>query len=98
MRTLIIATLSLAIALAPALGCDRIPSLASPLDDLLAGTTLPAVELERLAKLRREIARLADGGQMERAREIEEQAMRILGYRKLWLKCGEGTFAWAKLN
>jgi hypothetical protein len=96
MRTLMIATLSLAIALAPALGCDRIPSLGVPLDDLLARTALPAVERARLADLRGEIARLADDGQMERAREIEEQAMRILGYRKLWLKCGAGTFAWTK--
>jgi hypothetical protein len=96
MRTLVIVTLSLAIALAPARGCDRTPSLASRLDDLLARTTLSAVELARLAKLRSEIARLADGGQMKKAREIEEQAMRILGYRKLWLKCGDGTFAWAK--
>jgi hypothetical protein len=41
---------------------------------------------------------LAGAGKLEQAREIEEQAMRILGYRKAWLKCGEGTFAWIKLG
>jgi hypothetical protein len=98
MRRLVVATVSLALTLLPALACDRIPLLARPLDDLLKRTTLPAAELARLAELRREIAGLASAGKLEKAREVEERAMRILGYRKAWLKCGEGTFAWIRLD
>ena len=31
------------------------------------------------------------------ARKVEEQAMSILGYRKMWVACGPGTFVWMKL-
>lgn len=98
MRMLVVATVSLALTLLPALACDRIPSLAKPLDDLVKQATLPAAELARVAELRREIARLASADKLEQAREVEERAMRMLGYRKAWLKCGEGTFAWIRLD
>jgi hypothetical protein len=96
MRALVVVTVSLALTLVPALACDRIPSLAKPIDDLVKQVTLPAAELARVAELRSEIASLASAGKLEKARELEEQAMRILGYRKAWLKCGEGTFAWIR--
>jgi hypothetical protein len=98
MRTLMLAAVSVILTQAPALACTPIPPLAIPLDRVLERATLPAAELARVVELRREIAGLADAGKLEQAREIEEQAMRILGYRKAWLKCGEGTFTWIKLG
>ena len=34
---------------------------------------------------------------MDAAREVEEKAMLILGYRKAWTACGPGSFLWMKL-
>jgi hypothetical protein len=93
-----LAAVSLILTLAPALACSPVPPLAIPLDRVLERATLPAAALARVTDLRAQITALAGAGKLEQAREIEEQAMRILGYRKAWLKCGEGTFAWIKLG
>jgi hypothetical protein len=34
---------------------------------------------------------------MQEARAVEERAMKIIGYSKIWLHCGPGTFIWMKL-
>jgi hypothetical protein len=39
---------------------------------------------------------LAAAGKEEDARKAEEEAMRVLGFDKAWLKCGPGTFMWVK--
>jgi hypothetical protein len=40
------------------------------------------------------IQELSKDGKEGSARDVEEVAMRILGYKKLWLRCGIGTFNW----
>jgi hypothetical protein len=51
---------------------------------------------EKVTELRERIRRLQAAGDEKAARETEEQAMRLLGYRKAWLRCGPGTFMWVK--
>jgi len=104
MRTLLLAlTLSGSIA-SGALACDptnrggpAIPPLAAAVDQLLPKTELSKPDAEKVTALRERIRALAAAGKLESAREAEEQAMRILGYRKTWLFCGPGTFMWMKV-
>jgi hypothetical protein len=105
MRALALAIVLVALVAAPALACGptkpgepRIPPLAEPLDYLLSRTELVPAEREKVAPLRAQIGKLAAAGQEDAAREVEEQAMRILGYAKLWPKCGPGIFMWAKMS
>jgi hypothetical protein len=84
-----------AVTVGPALAC-KIPPLAAALDDLLPKAELPGPEIEKIKALRVQIGQLAAAGQSNEAREVEEQAMQILGYRKAWLRCGPGTFTWMK--
>jgi hypothetical protein len=44
--------------------------------------------------LRTRISVLARSGDDYQARKLEEDAMRLLGFQKLWLRCGKETFAW----
>ncbi len=74
------------------------PPLAAVMDKLLPTAELSAVDLAKVTALRAEIRKLAAAGKEEAAREAEEQAMKILGYAKGWLKCGPGTFTWIKLS
>jgi hypothetical protein len=46
--------------------------------------------------LREQIRKLTAAGQERAARQREEQAMQILGYKKAWLRCGPGNFKWMK--
>lgn len=75
-----------------AFGCG-VPKLASVLDDMLAGNLTPN-EREIAAKGRWVIAEHAQSNDLEKARATEEQTMRALGYHKVWLRCGPGTFMW----
>jgi hypothetical protein len=53
--------------------------------------------------LKRGYCACGDGGSREKkkkvtaAREVEEKAMLMLGYRKAWTACGQGSFLWMKL-
>jgi hypothetical protein len=87
-----------------ALACDptnrggaAIPPLAAALGQLLPTVGLSNTDAERVAELRARIRELATAGKVEPARVAEEQAMRILGYRKAWLACGPGTFMWMRV-
>jgi hypothetical protein len=106
MRPLFVAIMLSALLTAPALACgpstngtraQQIPPLAALLDDLLPNAKLADAEMENLKALRAKIAKLAAGHKMQEARAVEEQAMKIIGYRKVWLRCGPGTFLWMKL-
>lgn len=81
-------------------GSARAPisQLAAAIDDLLPRASLAATDREKVVTLRKQIGQLAAAGDEAAARKVEEQAMRILGYRKAWLRCGPGTFLWAKLD
>ena len=50
-----------------------------------------------VVEIRQTIQLLATGGKVPAARDAEEIAMNILGYQKVWLRCGQGVFAWEPL-
>ena len=65
--------------------------------------TLQKVELDdakgkQVKALRARIQQLVAAGKDAAARDAEEKAMSILGYKKVWLRCGPGTFAWMKMS
>jgi hypothetical protein len=92
----IIATL-LSLMVSSVLACNPVPPLAAALDALLPRAALSEADLGKVKDLRAQIKTLAATGKTREARETEEQAMLLLGYKKDWLKCGEGTFQWMKL-
>jgi hypothetical protein len=101
MREFLSSLVLMALIATPALACEtkggaHIPPLAVALDALLPQTTLADAELVKVKSLRSQITKLAAVGKQKDARAAEEQAMAMLGYRKAWLKCGPGTFAWMK--
>jgi hypothetical protein len=74
------------------------PALAVIIDADLPEAKLSQIDLAKVKELRVQIRDLASVGQEEEARDLEEQAMKILGYQKLWLKCGPGSFTWMRLQ
>ena len=103
MRTLAFVLAFFAQIPAPALACGpagepSIPPLAAVIDSELPQATLTEAERKTLVALRDQIRTLANAGNERSARQVEEQAMQILGYKKLWLRCGPGTFLWGKLD
>lgn len=82
-------------ATTPALHCGpAIPRLAAALDEMLPTARLSAADLTKVTVLRDLIQELAKNGKEGSARDVEEVAMGVLGYKKLWLRCGIGTFNW----
>jgi hypothetical protein len=75
---------------------DKIPALGAAIDELLPKAQLSPADAAKVGEMRELIRDLAANGKEGPAREIEEAAMRILGYDKLWLRCGYGTFRWLK--
>jgi hypothetical protein len=53
--------------------------------------------MKQVVELRQTIQLLATDGKVPAARDAEEIAMNILGYQKVWLRCGQGTFDWEPL-
>jgi len=82
-----------------AMACGSTHSTAGNIVD----ATLQKVELDetkgkQVKALRVRIQQLAAAGKEAAARDAEEKAMSILGYKKVWLRCGPGTFAWMKMS
>jgi hypothetical protein len=73
-----------------------LPQLAVTIDRLLPTEQLAQPDLDRVTTLRAQIADFAQAGNEPEARRLEEQAMSILGYEKVWLRCGRGSFMWVK--
>jgi hypothetical protein len=103
MRRLFVGVILSALLTAPGLACGpnrnpalRIPPPGAAIAPLSRNAKLTDAERENLKTLRAAIAKLAADQKMQEARAIEEQAMKIIGYRKLWLHCGPGTFIWMK--
>jgi len=87
---------------APAMACGpagrpSIPPLAAVIDSELPQAALAEADRKTLVALRERIRTLADAGKESSARQVEEKAMRVLGYEKLWLRCGPGTFLWGRI-
>jgi hypothetical protein len=103
MRRLILGFALYAFAAAPAIACgptgtDGIPPPAAAIDRLLPDAELAKADRERVVVLREQIRKLMAAGKERAARDREEQAMQILGYKKAWLRCGPGTFRWMKVS
>jgi hypothetical protein len=98
MRALLLAFVFCTHLTADALACRFIPPLAGPLDSLLPSASLSAADRKTVVALRERITQLDAAGDKEGARRVEEQAMKLLGYEKVWLRCGPGTFMWTKLD
>jgi hypothetical protein len=93
---LCVASSSLALACGPGKPGSKIPSLAAVFDEELPNANLSQDDLTKAKALRQEIGRLKARKKVEQARSVEVEAMKILGYKKAWLKCGRGTFGWTK--
>ncbi|MBR0750642.1 hypothetical protein JQ604_00425 [Bradyrhizobium jicamae] len=73
-----------------------VPQLASGIDQLLPTAQLSDEDKARVTSLRQSIQELATDGKESAARDTEEIAMNILGYKKVSLTCG--AFDWEKLQ
>lgn len=78
-----------------AAGKPELPAIGASIDSALKEANLSASELSKLHAMRKGMRRLP-AAQQERARELEERAMALLGYEKVYLRCGPGTFGWMK--
>jgi hypothetical protein len=73
-----------------------IPALAAGIDQLLPNAQLSEADMRKITEFRQVIQILSTDGKVAAARDVEEIAMSILGYQKVWLRCGLGTFDWEK--
>lgn len=73
------------------------PKVGSDLDRRLVDAKLPPSELDKIKSFRADIANLLAKRKLEAALAVEEQAMKMLGYHKSWLRCGRpGMYIWFK--
>jgi hypothetical protein len=104
MRSVTLGIAIAALVAAPALACGGpgiskpdIPAPGASIDGFLPDAKLSEAELTQVRALRAKVGTLVAAHREAQARKIEEQAMLILGFKKLWLRCGPGTFIWMKL-
>ena len=104
MRSVMLGVAFAALVAAPALACGG-PGISKPhisapgasIDGFLPEAKLSEAELKQVRALRAKVGTLVAARRQAQARKLEEQAMRILGYERAWLRCGPGTFIWMKL-
>ena len=72
--------------------------IVAELDDHLANAKVPEADLAKVRDLRARIATLVAEKKIDQASDAQEEAMRILGYRKAFLRCGPGSYAWMKVG
>src|ERR1019366_1555916 len=66
----------------------NIPALAAGIDELLPTAQLSEADMTKVTELRQMIQVLSADGKVPAARDVEEIAMNLLGYQKVWLRCG----------
>lgn len=105
MRSLMLGIAFAALIAAPAWACGgpgtpkfHIPAPGASIDGFLPEAKLSEAELNEVRALRAKVGTLVATHQETEAGKVEEEAMRILGFKKLWLRCGPGTFIWMKLG
>lgn len=74
----------------------NIPPLAAGIDQLLPTAQISEDDKAKVIELRQTIEDLSANGKLAAARNVEEVAMYYLGYQKIWLQCGAGSFAWTQ--
>lgn len=97
MRVLAVAVLISVATAAPAAACGSRAPVGAAVEDALKGAKLAQADLARVRAMQSEIKALASSDE-EQARKVEERAMQALGYKKVWLRCGPGSFAWQKVS
>lgn len=102
MRRMLI-VLALSALATPGLACGAgptttpmIPRLSAGLEDILPKAVLTDAARGDVDGLRARMRALSERGDEAGARQTEEEAMRLLGYSKLWIRCGSGSFTWQK--
>ena len=105
MRALAVGLVLTGLLAAPALACGStvkgsalVPAIAVELDELLPKAQLSEADLAKVKELQARIATLVAARNIDEARSVEADAMRMLGYRKGLTRCGPGTFVWMKLG
>ena len=78
-------------------GAGNVPALAAGIDKLLPTAQLSKDDITKVTELRQMVQDLSTDGKVAAARNAEEVAMYYLGYQKVWLRCGLGTFDWERL-
>lgn len=84
------------VAPAPSIACN-VPALGAEIDRMMARGDIQKARPD-IDVLRAQMASLARSGDDAQARKLEEDAMQLLGFRKAWLRCGNGTFAWFRVD
>jgi hypothetical protein len=90
--------------ISPALSCgfgNRSVKMLPPgasIDENLSNANLSESDVDQINALKSRIMALRAANDEAKARAVEEEAMLILGYKKVWLRCGSGSFAWEKLK
>jgi hypothetical protein len=105
MRALLLGLALSVLIAAPAGACGPIgkggatlPPPAAAIDRLLPEAKLSAADMEKVSALRAQIDDAVAAAQADAARAAETQAMRILGYRKAFSRCGAGSFMWQRIE
>lgn len=103
MRTWVLTGLALLLSVNAGLACGlpgragaALPAPGLAIDTHLKGAKLSGTDLALVRDLRAKIDRLIAEGRTDAARDIEVDAMRRLGFRKVWLRCGPGSHMWVK--
>ena len=81
----------------PQCGAGNVPALAAGIDELLPTAQLSKDDITKVTELRQMVQDLSTDGKVAAARNAEEVAMYYLGYQKVWLRCGAGTFDWEQV-
>jgi len=74
-----------------------VPALGAEIDRMMAHGDIQKAHPD-IITLRTRMTALAGSGDDDQARKLEEDAMRSLGFRKVWLRCGKGSFAWMRID
>ena len=99
MRIALIAVLALSLPASAMAACgmdnvQKMPAV-STIDDHLKNARLSAAGIDQVKALREKVAGFIAAGDVKQARSAEADAMQVLGYERLWLRCGIGSFVWA---
>jgi hypothetical protein len=103
-RPIIFAFSLLFAGISPALACgfgNRAVKMVPPeasIDENLSNANLSESDVDQINALKSRIVAIRAANDEPKVRVVDEEAMLILGYKKVWLRCGSGSFAREKLK
>ena len=105
MRSLFLGIVLCGLIAGPAMACgpaakgqSSAPRIVAELDEHLASAKPSDEDLAKIKDLRAKIETFVAAKNIVQARNTQEEAMRILGYRKALLRCGPGSYSWIKVG